>query len=128
LDVPVFAATLTVMFASSDRAAIWSPYHYITVSRVDTPNVTEADPPPDLLTMKDPPVYSVSINQLYYHFDGAFYPERYTPGSRLAVNFINPWLQYYRLPYALAKGRDRVLALGAGGGGDVEGARGSRVG
>src|ERR1035437_886494 len=62
LDVPVFAATLIVMFASSDRAAIWSPYHSITVSRVDTPNVTEADPPPDLLTMKDPPVYSVSIN------------------------------------------------------------------
>ena len=127
LDVPVFAATLIVMFASSDRAAIWSPYHYITVSRVDTPNVTEADPPPDLLTMKDPPVYSVSINQLYYHFDGAFYPERYTPGSRLAVNFINPWLQYYRLPYALAKGRDRVLVLGAGGGGDVEGALASGV-
>ena len=127
LDLPVFAATLTVMFATSDRAAIWSPYHYITVSRIDTPSVTESAPPPALLTMKDPPVYSVSINHLYYHFDGAFYPERYTPGSRQAVDFITPWNKYYRLPYALTTGRDRVLVLGAGGGGDVEGALASGV-
>lgn len=127
LDLPVFAAVLVVMFVSSDRAAIWSPYHYITVSRIETPHVTEAAPPPELLTMRNPPVYSVSINQLYYHFDGAFYPERYTPGSRFADTFINPWMRYYQAPYALIKGRERVLILGAGGGGDVEGALASGV-
>jgi hypothetical protein len=122
LDLPVFVAVLVLMAASSNRAAIWSPYHYITVSRIDTPHIAEKAPPPDLRTMQDPPVYSASINQLFYHFDATFRAERYTPGSPLLDSFIAPWMQYYKMPYELTAGRERVLILGAGGGGDVEGA------
>src|ERR1017187_4051118 len=127
LSAPVFAATLTLMFLQSDRAAIWSPYHYITVSHFETPNITESDPPPDLLTMVNPPVYSVRINQFFYHFDAAFDLTRYTERSSMGRSFISQWQNYYRLPYVLTKGRDRVLVLGAGGGGDVEGALSSGV-
>ena len=122
LDVPVFALVLVVMFLQSDRAAIWSPYHYITISRVETPDVTESAPPPALMTMVNPPAYSVRINQMFYQFDAAFDPRRYTPNSTLGRTFIPFWLQYYRVPYALAPGRNRILVLGAGGGGDVEAA------
>jgi hypothetical protein len=120
-DLPVLAAVLVMVFRSSDPAAIWSPYHYITVSRVGTPGAAETEPPRDLLTMKDPPVYSVSVNQFYYHFDAAIDPARYSPGSPMAGE-VAAFSQYYRFPYELAQGRGRALILGAGGGGDVLGA------
>jgi len=122
LSLPLFVAILAVMFSHSDRAAIWSPYHYITISRIETPEVTESDPPPNLQTMVNPPAYSVRINQFFYHFDATFDSSRYTPDSRLGRTFVTPWLQYYRLPYFLTKARDRVLVLGSGGGGDVQAA------
>ncbi|HWA86858.1 MAG TPA: hypothetical protein VG710_11590 [Opitutus sp.] len=122
LDLPVFAAVLVTMFLASDPAAIWSPYHYITVSRIETPNITEDAPPANLRTMINPPIYSASINQLFYHFDATFRPERYRPGSWRADSFVPSWARYYQAPYLLAERRDRVLILGAGGGGDVEAA------
>lgn len=127
LNLPLFAATLVVFLLHSDRAAIWSPYHYITVSRIETPNLIESDPPANLLTMINPPVYSVGINQVFYHYDAAFDLARYTKESRLGHSFIGPWLNYFRLPYALSRGRNRALILGAGGGGDVQAALESGV-
>jgi hypothetical protein len=121
LDVALFAGILVAVFTSGERAAIWSPYHYVTVSRMETPKVVESAPPADLLTMRDPPIYSVSINQVYYHFNASIDPGRYTPNTPLATQ-LNALSQYYRFPYALAKGRGRALVLGAGGGGDVLGA------
>ncbi|HVU22497.1 MAG TPA: hypothetical protein VHE13_00125 [Opitutus sp.] len=122
LHAPVFAAILVLVFWQSDRAAIWSPYHYITISRLETPGVIESDPPPNLRTMVNPPAYAVKINQFFYHFDASFNPARYTPESSKMEAFVPLWSQYYRLPYALTKGRDRVVVLGAGGGGDVQAA------
>lgn len=122
LHGPVFAAVLTLVFLRSDRGAIWSPYHTITVTRIETPNVTETEPPPNLRTMINPPAYSVKINQFFYHFDATFDLKRYTPDSWRAKTFVPGWAQYYRLPYELASGRDRVIVLGAGGGGDVQAA------
>jgi hypothetical protein len=69
LDIPVFAAVLAAIVWNSDPKAIWSPYYYITVIKPETPNVTEDTPPPDLLTMKDPPAYTVKVNQFGYHID-----------------------------------------------------------
>jgi hypothetical protein len=126
LDLAVFAAVLALVFASSDRQAIWSPYHYITVTQADRPGVTVAEPPPDLFTMKDPPIYSVSVHHFYYHYNLALDPSRYTPGSEQAKN-VAAMSQYFRFPYALAAGRARALVLGAGGGGDVLGALESGV-
>ncbi len=122
LDVPVLALVLVLIYANGDHAAIWSPYQYLTVSRVETPHITETEPPDKLLTMVNPPVYSVGINQLFYQFDAAFDPKRYTPWSRVGRATVLPWTSYYSLPYAMGKGRDRMLVLGAGGGGDVSAA------
>jgi hypothetical protein len=116
-----FAVVLGAVFLSSDRNAVWSPYHYITVSRMETPGLTVAAPPPNLRTMMDPPIYSASVNNFYYHFDFALDPARYTPGSSQAAA-VAMMAQYYRFPYALAPGRDRALVLGGGGGDDVLGA------
>src|ERR1017187_8912499 len=119
LEVPVFAAVLAAIVWNSDPNAIWSPYYYITVSRYDSPNATVSAPPPDLLTMRDPPIYSVNVNQFGYHLDAALDPAAYTPGTRSAETITAFWLQYH-LPYALCTGRDRILVVGAGGGCDVE--------
>jgi hypothetical protein len=121
LDVPVFAAVLAAILWRSNPNAIWSPYYYITVSRFDTPTVTESTPPPNLATMRDPPMYTVKVNQFGYHFDAALDPSRYTPGSP-AENDVRLYALHYVLPYALSDGRDRVLVVGAGGGCDVEAA------
>ena len=119
--VPVFLAVLAAITWSSDPNAIWSPYYCITVSRVDTPRVTESEPPPGLRTMRDPPMYAVRVNQFGYHFDAALDPARYTPGTK-AENDSRWFALQYNLPYAVCDGRDRILIVGAGGGCDVEAA------
>jgi hypothetical protein len=126
LDIPIFLAVLATMFATGERSAIWSPYYYITMSRVETPHVEETEPPPDLLTMRDPPVYGVKVNQFGYHWDAALDPSRYIPGTRRA-QFMTDLTQQYLAPYWICKGRDRVLIVGAGGGSDVQAALRSGV-
>jgi len=126
LNVAVFALVLLGVHRSTDPNAIWSPYHYITVSRLETPAVTEAAPPQDLATMIDPPIYTASVNHFYYHYDLAIDPTRYTPGSQRAAD-VAAMAEYYRFPYQLAPGRDRALVLGGGGGDDVLGALASGV-
>ncbi|HEY1794388.1 MAG TPA: hypothetical protein VGG34_15845 [Opitutaceae bacterium] len=121
VDAAIFAAVLAVVQESSERGAIWSPYHYITVTRAETPKVLESAPAPGLLTMTDPPVYSVSVNQVYYHYDLSIDPARYSPGTPRA-RLVEGLSEYFRFPFALATGRGRALVLGAGGGGDVQGA------
>ena len=117
----VFAGVLTVMGLTTDRAAIWSPYYYITVHRTETPLQTESQPPADLRTMRNPPIYAVKVNQLGYHFDATFDPARYDPPSPHAA-YVGKMAGQYRLPYAIAAGRERVLVVGAGGGTDIEAA------
>ncbi len=121
LDAAVFAAVLSAMFLTSERGAIWSPYHYVTVTKFDTPDVPESAPPADLLTMVDPPIYSVHVNHFYYHYNLSMDVARYTPTSKEGA-MATAMLPYYTAPYRLVKARDRVLVLGAGGGADVEGA------
>ncbi len=121
LALPLFAVALVAVVRNSDPNAIWSPYYYITVNRLETPLVTESAPPADLLTRRDPPVYMVKVNQFGYHFDAALDSTRYTRGTTTGNNIR--WLEMqYSLPYAVADGRDRVLVVGAGGGFDVEAA------
>ena len=121
LSVPVFAAVLLAIVRNSDPNAIWSPYYYILVSQVATPTKSEAAPPPDLLTMRDPPIYGVKVNQFGYHLDAALDPARYTPGS-YGDTYVRSYIQQYLVPYRICPGRDRVLVVGAGGGFDVEAA------
>ena len=118
--VPVFALVFLGLFAANDRATLWSPYYHIVVRDLVTKQAVQ-EPPPDLTTMRDPPVYVVSVNQDFYHVDGAQDPARYTPGSGIA-EFAAKQFAQYRVPYILGGARQRVLVVGAGGGADVQGA------
>lgn len=121
ISAPLFAAVLAALAWRADPRAVWSPYYYVTVSRFETPTVSEAEPPRDLLTMRDPPAYIVRVNQFGYHADQALDPARYTPGSA-AQEAARGALRQYLVPYAITSRPDRVLVVGAGGGCDVEAA------
>jgi hypothetical protein len=121
VSLPLFAAVLIAIVLERDPKAIWSPYYYITVTEFDKPFISVSEPPADLVTMKDPPIYSVNVNQFGYHLDAAMDPKRYTPGTLAGDTISAFWLQYH-LPYTLTEGRDRVLVVGAGGGCDVQAA------
>jgi hypothetical protein len=121
LEIPVFVGVLAAIVWSSDPNALWSPYYVVTVVRYETPAISESAPPADLLTMHDPPIYSVNVNQFGYHLDASLDQKRYTPGTK-AAGGVHWLLLQYSLPYAVADGRDRVLVVGAGGGCDVEAA------
>jgi hypothetical protein len=119
--VPIFGAVLAAIMWERDPRAIWSPYYYITITQYGKPQVSVSEPPPDLLTMRDPPIYSVNVNQFGYHMDTSIDASRFTPGTQSAETVGAFWLQYH-LPYELTTGRDRVLVVGAGGGCDVQAA------
>jgi hypothetical protein len=121
LAVPVFALVLLGVVRGGDPNAIWSPYYYITVRPYDQPSVTVSAPPPDLRTMRNPPIYNVDVNQFGYHQDVALDLARYDPGSAQAAA-LEAFLPQYNLPYTLGAARDRVLVVGAGGGSDVQAA------
>ncbi len=71
--------------------------------------------------MRNPPIYSVSVNQDFYQMHGTIDLERYSPDAPQA-GLVRYLRDQYLLPYTLAKGRQRVAVLGAGGGMDVEAA------
>ncbi len=119
--VPVFALILALLQVTGEKAAVWSPYYHITLSPIENPRLNVSDPPPDLRTMRDPPVYVVNVNNFGYHMDGALDPARYTPGTFLAEH-VRRLADQYRLPYQFGAGRERILVLGAGGGSDVQAA------
>lgn len=118
--IPGFLLAFAGMFFANDRATLWSPYYHIVVRDWATDTAVTADPPPDLRTMHDPPVYVVSVNQDFYHADASLDLKRYTPGS-LGVQHVQQQ-QQYGLPYVLGAARQRVLVVGAGGGADVQAA------
>lgn len=120
-SIPLFVLVLLGMFKANDRATIWSPYYYITLRDALTNTLVTADPPSNLLTMRDPPVYFVNVNQDFYHSDASLDLRRYTPDT-LNARFIRMQWQQYSFPYALCRGRQRVLVVGAGGGADVQAA------
>ena len=124
--LPVFGLILFGMFWANDRAAIWSPYYYITIhsSTPDSPAISE--PVSDLQTRFDPPLYVVKVNHDFYQVDGTLDVRRYTPGSAAAQLAIYHQEQYL-IPYYLCAGRNRVLVVGAGGGNDVQAALRSGV-
>jgi len=119
-----FAVVLGAVLWSSERAAIWSPYHYITVQIDNAPAGSPpiSEPVPDLRTIKNPPLYSVSVNQDFYQQHGTLDLARYTPDSPRAVDVENMLRSAYLLPYQLVATPKRVLVVGAGGGLDVEAA------
>ncbi len=124
LSAACFAVILAAVFWSGQRAALWSPYHYITVQIGSAPpgSPPVSEPVPNLRTMRDPPIYSVSVNQDFYQQHGALDISRYTPGLPRTQEVEAMLRNAYLLPYQLAPKPKRVLVVGAGGGLDVEAA------
>ena len=118
--IPVLGLVLFGMFGANHPATRWSPYYHILVSDLSTRQAV-SDAPADLATMQNPPIYSVSVNQDFYHIDASQNLARYTPGSGEAELAAKQRAQY-DLPYVLGGRRERVLVVGAGGGADVQGA------
>lgn len=120
-SVPTVIACLAALAWSNPPGAIWSPYYYITVHSPNDPTAIVSPPPANLRTMRNPPIYSVSVNQDFYQMHGTIDLERYSPDAPQA-GLVRYLRDQYLLPYTLAKGRQRVAVLGAGGGMDVEAA------
>ncbi|MBI2813723.1 MAG: hypothetical protein HYX71_05525 [Opitutae bacterium] len=118
--VPVFALVLLGMSTANDAGTRWSPYYHIVVRDMVTKQPA-TEPPPGLATMRDPPLYIVSVNQDFYHMDASQQTGRYTPGTRAAEEAAKQSAQY-AIPYLIGGPRPRVLVVGAGGGADVQGA------
>jgi hypothetical protein len=119
-SIPVLATAVIGAGISAAPGAIWSPYHHLLVRHLSGAPV-EGNPPADLRTMHDPPVYVALVNQHFYQVHGTVDPARYTPASPsrpLAVNYD----KRLSVVYEAATRHDRVLVLGAGGGVDVEAA------
>lgn len=114
----LFIPVLLAMATANERGTLWSPYYHIVV-RDGVTQQAAASPPPALATMRDPPVYMVSVNQDFYHSDASLDLGRYTPDSAVA-QYVTRLSQSYVLPYVLGGKRDRVLVVGAGGGADVQ--------
>ncbi len=117
--VPIFALVLGGMVSANSPYTRWSPYYHITIQDLTTRQLVDA-PPPNLTTMRDPPLYSVSVNQDFYHIDGSQEVSRYTPGP--TADLAARQRAQYDHPYIVGGKRDRVLVVGAGGGADVQGA------
>lgn len=119
-NLPIAAIILMIVPMSMDPAAIWSPYYYVTIH--DAGGQPVSDPPVDLRTMKDPPIYSVSVNQDFYQQHGTIDLRRYTPGGSAADYVQRMLYDAYLLPHRLRPGARDVCVVGAGGGIDVEAA------
>jgi len=120
-NAPLWALALLMVWSTSDPAATWSPYYYITMHKGSDPQAV-ADPVPDLRTRKDPPIYQAHVNTDFYQPHGTLDPQRYTPGSPDAQNVRQLLFPQYMLPYWLHPHPQRVCIVGAGGGMDVEAA------
>ncbi|SIO21979.1 Spermine/spermidine synthase [Singulisphaera sp. GP187] len=120
-NVPTVLVCLGALAWSNPSGAIWSPYYYITVHDPNQPAAIVPPPPADLRTMRNPPIYSVSVNQDFYQMHGTIDLERYAPDAPQA-RLVRYLRDQYLLPYTLATGRTRVAVLGAGGGMDMEAA------
>jgi hypothetical protein len=119
--LPLALATLGCMRHATDPNAIWSPYYYIMVREAGGTRAL-AEPPPDLQTRQDPPVFVVAVNHAFYQYHGSMDPSRYpaaagssnAPAAGLGVR--------YGMPHLLRPGARSALVLGSGGGLDVEAA------
>lgn len=115
------AAVCGAMYLGSADVAVWSPYYYVTVHEGTAAGariVSEA--PAGLRSERNPPIYTVKVNQDFYQLHGTIDSERYDPGAtRRRVEVLR---NQYVVPYVLKPAPERVLVLGSGGGMDVEAA------
>jgi hypothetical protein len=108
----------SVLLSSSDGAAVWSPYSYITlkegpdgVGRVDAPAK-------NLGVMQNPPFYVVQVNRDFYMWNGTIDVRRYSKPTARVLSLA----EQYLVPHLFRPGAKDVLIVGSGGGVDIEAA------
>jgi len=123
-----FALLLVVLGASTattEWRATWSAYNQLSMraaAETTWSMLSSAPvPPPDLLTMKDPPAYTLSVNQNFYQYHRTTDLRRFTPGSP-GYAATDTFRTRYQIPFAFQPALRRVAVVGAGGGLDVEAA------
>jgi len=116
----LFAMVMSV--AATEWRATWSAYSYLSI-RADSENTWSTfsrapTPPAHLMTMQDPPSYTLSVNQNFYQNHRTNNLRRYTPGTP-AYAFADSLRVPYLIPYAFQSTPRKVVVVGAGGGLDV---------
>jgi hypothetical protein len=123
--IALFALVLLVSLASSERRATWSAYSYLSIyaesEEAWRPYSPAPEPPADLMTMRDPPSYILSVNQNFYQYHRTNDLRRFTPGTP-AYAYADSFSVPYNIPYEFQPSPKRVAVLGSGGGLDVEAA------
>lgn len=120
IGIPIVLAGLYLIQRNTEPTARWSPYYHVRVAEVGSTGFAK-EPPADLRTMKNPPLYAVGVNQDFYQFHGTFDLRRYTPDNPKYA-YVQGMGAFYYIPYATGAKRDTVAVIGAGGGPDVEAA------
>ena len=119
----VLALALSVL--TTERRAVWSAYSYLVMvapSEVSWEWYTSAPrPPADLMTMRDPPSYILTVNQNFYQIHRTNDLRRFTPGTRGHAE-ADTVRVVYQIPYIFQPKPRRVAVVGSGGGVDVEAA------
>jgi predicted membrane-bound spermidine synthase len=121
----LLVVVVAVSVVTTEWRSIWSAYSHLAIYE-DTEASwsmlgSAPQPPPNLMTMRDPPSYSLRVNQNFYQYHRTNDLRRYTPGTR-AFEFADSIRVVYEVPYAFQPKPVRVAVVGAGGGLDVEAA------
>jgi predicted membrane-bound spermidine synthase len=123
--VILFLLVIGFSVATTERRATWSAYNYLAVradsERTWTMLSPSPVPPPDLMTMRDPPGYILSVNQHFYQYHRTNDIRRFTPGTP-TYDFAARYRVRYLIPYAFQARPRKVAVVGAGGGPDIESA------
>ncbi|HEY9507438.1 MAG TPA: hypothetical protein VIQ27_15820 [Gemmatimonadales bacterium] len=121
----LFVILLAVSVATTEWRATWSAYNHLSIhaqsentwslmSRAPTP-------PSDLMAMRNPPTYILSVNQNFYQYHRSIDIRRYTPGTA-AYRATDSFRLRYLIPYEFTSAPKRVAVVGSGGGLDIEAA------
>lgn len=123
--VVLLILSVGVSVVATEWRATWSAYSYL--SMVESNDATwhwyspEPDPPAELLTMLDPPSFTLTVNQTFYQYHRTNDLRRYTEGT-LPYAFAANLKVRYQIPFTFQPEPRRVAVIGAGGGLDVEAA------
>jgi predicted membrane-bound spermidine synthase len=121
----LFVFTFGVSFLTTEWRAVWSAYNHLAIRAEDETTWTMLSPAPtapaDLMTMRDPPSYTLAVNQNFYQHHRTIDLRRFTPGDSAYVEAARYRVRY-AIPYAFRPSPRKVVVVGAGGGLDVEAA------
>jgi predicted membrane-bound spermidine synthase len=123
--VILFVILLVVSVATTEWRATWSAYNHLSIRAQSESTWTllsrAPTPPSDLIAMRDPPTYLLSVNQNFYQYHRSIDIRRFTPGT-VAYQATDSFRLRYLIPYEFTAAPKRVAVVGSGGGLDIEAA------